>query len=216
MLQIRSSLPFSWRRLLINPASPGVRVKPKISTPNKSCLDISTLSSKRIYSTLILFRTQPVAAQKKWILDFPVLNNQSDQFDPWEHIYKTPFKIARETKFQSFQFKLLHRIIPCGKYLKNIRIRDSDTCDLCGGTDTLAHFFFDCPVSNQFWQSVCNWFHQQVDVRMYHISRHDFMFGVPRGHPQYLVVNFIVLFCKFHIYRQKLLHGGALDITMFL
>ncbi len=42
-------------------------------------------------------------------------------------IFKLPFHTVRDTKLQSFQFRLLHRIIPCNKWLNTIKIKNSYT-----------------------------------------------------------------------------------------
>lgn len=48
------------------------------------------------------------------------------------------------------------------------------------------------------------------------ISTRSFLFGIPVVRPQDKVVNFILLFVKFFIYRQKLFHQGHLPILQFL
>ncbi len=52
------------------------------------------------------------------------------------------FKTARETKIQTIQYRIIHRIIPCNEWLHNIKIRDINKCNVCPGIDTifqLAH-----------------------------------------------------------------------------
>ncbi len=56
----------------------------------------------------------------------------------------------RETKIQTFQYRILHRIIPCNKWLHNIKIKDSDSSDYYGGVDDILHFFKKCPKVNDF------------------------------------------------------------------
>ncbi len=38
-------------------------------------------------------------------------------------IFEQPFKCYRVTKIQSFQFRIIHRIIPCNQWLKNVMIK---------------------------------------------------------------------------------------------
>lgn len=71
VLQICSCLPFEWRRLLTNPATHDTLLRPHIQAKNNSLLDILKNPSKRLYSTLIFMKRQPVAAQRKWDIEFP-------------------------------------------------------------------------------------------------------------------------------------------------
>lgn len=54
------------------------------------------------------------------------------------------FKIVNETKLQSFQFKNIHNITPCRKYLRQTQLADDDLCSHCGTTNDIFHFFFNC------------------------------------------------------------------------
>lgn len=71
MLQIRSCLPFTWRRLLVGMANPDITIRPQIQSADGSRIDISNITSKKIYSHIILRKQQAISAQKKWHLEFP-------------------------------------------------------------------------------------------------------------------------------------------------
>lgn len=128
----------------------------------------------------------------------------------------TGFRSVRETKIQAFQFKVLHRWIPCNKYLKNIRVKEEDLCSYCGNVDTLSHFLFHCSYVQRFWLTLCNWTTQQIDMSLNNVSEQEYMLGMPKEIPRSRVINFILLSCKFCIYRQKLYHGARLELTSFL
>lgn len=142
ILQIRSCLPFAWRLLLQSPANQDTCSKPFIQTTDDSLLDILKATSRSLYSTLVLRKRQPVAAQRKWDAQFPVPPDLPSEIY-WESNNKASFKSVRETKIQAFQFRLLHKILPCNKYLKDIRVKSSDSCSFCDLQDTLVHFFSD-------------------------------------------------------------------------
>ena len=44
----------------------------------------------------------------------------------WEEIFKLPYKCCMETKLQTFQFKIIHRIITTNKRLCFMDIKESD------------------------------------------------------------------------------------------
>lgn len=214
-LQIRSSLPGHWRTLIQISAQSSITPRLQIRISNRAPVDINNISPRRLYGMLIVNKTQAVAAQAKWNLEFaPPQDVPQGKY--WEPIYRSPYCSLRETKLQSFQFKLLHRILPCKKYLMNIRIANSDLCDFCEVTDTLSHFFFYCQKVTVFWAALCNWFSQQTDLRLDQVTCQEFLFGLPKEAACSKITNVILLNAKFYIYRQKLYHMSLLDITAFL
>lgn len=137
LFQIRSALPFVWKRLLANVTQQPLTAKPRIKLGQDTELDVQEASSKRVYKALILTKIIPVPSQSKWGTSFPVPDERRQDY--WSRIYRIPYQSVRDTKLQAFQIKLLHRIIPCNKYLKTIRIRQDDLCPNCRDQDTLQH-----------------------------------------------------------------------------
>ena len=79
------------------------------------------------------------AGQLKWEAEFSV------NPDLFHIIYCIPFKVMRSTELQSFQYRVLNRIIFCNKWLHKMNIKDRPTCDFCTAEDNITHFFIDCP-----------------------------------------------------------------------
>ncbi len=71
-------------------------------------------------------------------------------------MFKLPFKTVRDTKLQTFQYRILH-IIPCNEWLFKIKIKNSNSCSFCNEIDTLPHFFVKCRKVNNFWKYWFNW-----------------------------------------------------------
>ncbi len=59
-------------------------------------------------------------------------------------MFKFPFKTVRDTKIQTFQYDIVHRVIPCNNWLCNIKVKDIKAGDYCGKIDDIAHFFKNC------------------------------------------------------------------------
>lgn len=59
------------------------------------------------------------------------------------------------------------------------------------------------------------WFDKETNSQL-NVSLHVFLFGLPDTFPKAKVINFILLFVKFFIYRQKLFHHGSMDLTHLL
>lgn len=127
----------------------------------------------------------------------------------------SPFHALRDTKLQTFHFKLTHRIIPCNRYLSNIHIRRNDVCSFCEASDTLQHFFFHCEATNTFWRNLTYWLSHNTNI-VVRMDIEELIFGIPQHAPDAKCINFILILAKNFIFRQKLFHQGQLDQTHFL
>lgn len=177
--------------------------------------DLSTMSSKAAYSSLILGKDIHTTAYKRWseAVDSPLMINNETE---WTNVCLNPFKTVRETKVQSLQYKIVNRILPCNSYLRQLRIKDSESCDECNDVDTIAHFLFLCPKVQTFWATICEWFENSVDIRMQNLSLKDFVFGIEPSSNRGKIINYILLQTKYFVHRQKLFHQGDLRLLHFL
>ncbi len=66
------------------------------------------------------------------------------------YLYKQ-FSITRETKLQTFQYKLLYMTHLCQKKLFDMKLVDNAMCLYCQQTDHITHFFLFCPKEKHFW-----------------------------------------------------------------
>ena len=108
-LQIRQSLPHKWRKLL--------QMQPQHSNlPNGILLfninsnqniDFLSLTSKDVY--WILFMQENKAVKPACINKWEEIFNYNDK--EWSDIFSMPFKACKETRLQTFQYKIIHRII---------------------------------------------------------------------------------------------------------
>lgn len=219
MLGLRLSIPLEWRRMLTNnyspPPDPASLTGIRVSLPNEQPSDVATMVPKRLYSALISSRKHCSTAFTRW----------SDHSDPslkisgheeWRDICLSVYRATRETKIQSLHFRVINRIVPCGKFLKQVRLVDSDLCALCDEQDSLTHFFYDCPYVGRFWASVCQWFDGVEDLHLGEISAKHFLLGLPPLTPNSRKINTILMSVKFFIYRQRLFHHGRLDLLHWL
>lgn len=150
-----------------------------------------------------IFWTSQTVQQRRYIWQF------------WEEIYTLPYHVARDTKLQAFQFKLIHCVLPCKKYLVNIHIKADATCSYCDSVDTLQHFFYTCQPVYALWNALSSWLTNYVDLHI-QLDARTLLFGIPRSTKQSLVINFVILSTKFYIYRQRLFHHNRLEIIQVL
>lgn len=212
-LQIRSSLPFQWKRLLTTSNPQPLRHKPYIVTNHQNCLDVADASSRKIYKALVLLKIPPIASQKKWNEIFPIAQDHWPEY--WRNIYIRAFWSVRDSKHQAFQYRVIHRIIPCNKYLSNLRLRQDYICPNCGDQDTLPHFFYHCPIVHSLWTKLANWLLQNANFDL-PLSSENVIFGIAMDSPSAKVSNSLFIYTKFFIYRQRLFHGSDLNLLHFL
>ncbi len=130
--------------------------------------------------------------------DFKIADSKS-----WPRIFKLPFNLIRETKIQTFPYKILHRVIPCNKWLYNIKIKTSETCDYCKGIDDIPHFFLYCPKVKMFWDLILNWLENvsNLELKNSPILEECLIFGFPESNKivkeKIYVINFCIIYIKY-------------------
>lgn len=213
ILQLRTAIPVIWKRKIVSSRAQELVVSPTFKKHDSTPLNILKHTSKQLYYDIIRHKKPAVSSQSKWNENFSVTIETQNEY--WAEIYKRPYMSGRDTKLQSFQFRICHRIIPCNKFLRNIRIRPDDNCSFCQEQDSIQHFLFLCPDTKAFWNTLCNWFATEVDIQI-DMSSRSFLFGISVDRPQDKMVNFLLLLVKFYIYRQKLFHQGKFCLLQFL
>ncbi len=63
----------------------------------------------------------------------------------------THLKFVEKQKLFSFQYKLMHRVIACNAWLKNITTKNTPTWQYCNEDDNIQHFVLFCSKTHDFW-----------------------------------------------------------------
>ena len=165
---------------------------------NKTLKPVGLISNKDIYSQII----EPIIVQPICIAKW---NNLLDsKIETWKNIFMLPFKTVRETKIQTFQYKILHQIYPCNVYVSKWNKEVSSTCCYCDEPDTLMHFFAECKGLASFWRSFTNWWNNNTEDKL-SLSTENIIFGkLDRDHHT-SALNFCLLLAKWYIGKQKYL-----------
>lgn len=124
--------------------------------------DILSLSARSTYSLILEETDHEPTAFRTWQRGVEEVEISSKE--GWGRACTEVYRLTRVTKLQSFQYKILHRTIPCNVYLKQIRIKDSDWCPFCDESDTITDFIFSCSNVQPFWEAICAWFRQADDL----------------------------------------------------
>ncbi len=128
------------------------------------------------------------------------------------------FVATEETKLQSLQYRIIHRIVPCNKWLYNIKIKENGTCDYCNETDDIQHFFIYCENIKVFWKCFINWWNRidLVDLNSFSEDIEEcIIFGFPYVHDIIKELNYCILIAKYYIYIQRLCNQNKIDFYIF-
>ena len=208
MLQLRQSMPLEWRRSIQNSVTSNKVTSPFVYDSGKLHL-LSKLTTKCVYEMFCHKKYITATCIHKW--------NEMHQRheEEWADIFTRTFKVVRETKLQSFQFKLIHRIITCHKKLYDMKIKASPQCSYCDEIDDTSHFFFHCPNVRNLWYL----FFQMWNGIEYHRVNfpnypdvYDILFGIKNMNDGHEVLIFCILHIKYYIYKQRLFHDNTLSI----
>lgn len=107
-------------------------------------LDILTAHPKIMYRSILSQTSTQSTAFKRWseAVRSPL---QITDIEDWRDTNLSVYRAVREMKLHSLHFKIMNRVVPCNKFLKQLRIKASDICDLCGHEDYMIRFFLESP-----------------------------------------------------------------------
>lgn len=198
---LKDAIPVEWRKtlktLVVSQDAVSARELPHITIKANVDIPLTIITNKDIYWMLTNTKVIEPNCKLTWNLAFDVKNL-------WSTIFKLPFKTVRETKIQSFQYKIINRIFPCNYYVSKFKKDISDKCEVCNDyVDTLEHYFFYCNSVKIFWNSFSRWFTCLTNENI-NIEVKDVIFGFLENTTFNHVLNFCIYYAKWHLYRQKL------------
>ena len=165
---------------------------------NNNAKFFKDISTKQIYQTLISKLSSPPTAIDKWVEIFPFMETIE-----WDKIFQLPYVITRESFLQTFQYKILNRIINCNHKLHIWGIRDNNKCEYCEHIDTLEHHFFWCKRTQEFWNQIRTWASDNLDTSM-KLTICEVIFGINiQGNKSIDTINFLILIGKRFINKSR-------------
>ena len=191
---ILQSVPYKWKLILNNSTKYYIKTI-KCKEPDISKI-ISNLTTREIRNSFNLKQCTIPASQLYYerLLQLPNDTN-------WKNIWYLPFKVTVEEKVRYFQFKLLHRILPCNCFLKMINIIDDDKCHLCQQKETLDHMFWNCQIVKAFWAYVEIWINDTLKTSI-KLDNCDVFLGFT-NHSRYIVINYILYCAKLYLFNNR-------------
>ena len=146
-------------------------------------------TTREIYTILLGKKSKRPTSEIKWTETELLQIGDND----WPHIYHSAFKLTTDTKVQTFQFKITHRILACKSNLV-----------LC--EETL-----------EFWNQIRRWW-KSVSGTNFTVGIYDLIFGLPNDGKDKIInqFNFLLLLSRYYIYRNKQAETAKLHVYELL
>ena len=208
VLQIRQSLPYIWRTILtLN--QPFKIYNNIIFFDNKEVRLLNKSDAKKIYHFFSSKTNIKPTCILKWQSIYPNIQDTE-----WTNIFRNSFITSRETSIQSFQYKILHRIVACRKKLHEMKLVDNPICEVCPEVDHLQHFFFHCSYVYTFWTMLFSWFNATLNYD-FTIDEKDILFGFYGIGDSIFVTHYVILNAKQYIYENRIYNNHNLSVESF-
>ncbi len=195
---LKDAIPREWRDTLRR--SKPLELSHCISDPmvvslGKITKPAQKMKSKTIYTLLTSFNNVEPKCKNRWE---NIYVNVS--FD-WNFCF-AKIMLINDTKLQSFQFKIVHRIFACNRYIAKGNINISENCENCNVIDTIEHYFCHCNLVKNFWVQLNEWLKNNLKV-VNTLSVIEIIFGSSIDVYNF-EVNLMILTAKWFIHQAKL------------
>ena len=108
-----------------------------------------------------------------------------------------------ENKLRSFQFKIIHNIIPTNLSLYKMNIKETLQCEHClFQNETLVHMFLECSLMESFWKDVITWWNIKRSDNI-NPSYTEILYGYKPESKSFYALNHNLLIAKSHIVRTR-------------
>ena len=107
---------------------------------------------------------------------------------------------------QSFQYKILNRILNCRERLYRWKITDTNICLYCETADTLENHLFLCKENQIVWNKLEKWIADNLETK-FKLTECEVIFGIPLYNDQHIFLfNFLIIITKWFINKKKSLN----------
>ena len=162
---------------------------------NGGVFDIAKKKSKDYYPFLIKKKACLPNYAQKLKLDFNLSN------DDLRKAFLLPHSIAFEPYVKAFQFKILNSILFTNSKLFKIGYRTDNLCSFCKReSETIRHFFWDCPYSNSFWKCVESYY-SGLRKQLLHLTLKEIWIGFLTS--ECPLLSYLILIGKIYLWSCR-------------
>ena len=122
-----------------------------------------------------------------------------------------------DTSLRWFQYKVMYRLLPTGRFLFIRHMADSSNCSFCNiSEETLIHLLWECPHVRGFWSDVQTW----ININFSHcfslvLSKELVIFGLKPNTYTDRIIDLFILMAKYYVFVSKL-QGNRPHLNGFL
>ena len=207
---IRSAIPIEWIKRIETMYHSTKNEKYEFSVkPGYSVrsINLCNCKSSTFYNIMIDTYGESPVAVKRW--------NELYYDIDWERSFTLAFRLLRDTKIQTLQYKILMRIFPCNSKLFRWKIVYSPRCNFCYEIDSIEHYLYECNLVRKFWSAFEKWWKHISDCYI-HLATKDILFGIHLDDSKMLrALNYSILIAKRYIYVEKY-KSNSLFFLVFL
>lgn len=174
---------------------------------------ITVKSTKSFYMNLIENKNLMRKNYQKWRdkLGADVVLTYEQYMD----CFKNLFKLSVLPKYQSFQYRFLHRAIFLNKQLKIWKLSDTDRCTLCEDNyETIDHFFYECVEIKRFWTAFTSWFECLTDTEI-NLTHSNIMFNNVETDRHETSLNMFIMIPKQFLFSERCIGKTEMNIYNF-
>ena len=136
-------------------------------------------------------KVEPPSSLNIWHDLLPFLESSN-----WDEIFERISLITKEPALQTFQYKVINRIVNCRYNLYKWKIIDSPLCTYCSTVDTIEHHLFSCRSTLKFWHEVTKWTKKNLEVTL-NFTICEILFGIPfHGDINLFIINSLIMHGK--------------------
>jgi len=95
-----------------------------------------------------------------------------------------------------------------------MRLVDTPICLACPEINNLQHFFYECDYVRCFWENLFYWLNDRMKVNL-NINAKYILFGIQEENDITFVSNFVILYAKQFIYRNRVNNIHSLSLVSF-
>ena len=131
-----------------------------------------------------------------------------------QNIYLLPFTTIKDIKLITFQYKVIHNILPNRVSLFRASITNNDTCPLCNAEkQTSNHMLYSSPETTTFWGKFTDWWYQKFKQNLI-LNECIILYGWHQKSLNERVLGYALL-AKYHIFCTSV-RNNKLDFDSFL
>jgi len=193
-----SAIPKSWKRLIYRAEDQDMDIEDyKLIDRMRD----SSAPTKLIYNSLISKKLKnPQSTLEKWRTDLNINTANEQVLRP----HAVQRKLIMNNVIKSFNYKFLMRIVPTGRRLYLLGIKDTENCNICHIPESILHLYWLCPSTRRLWERLKVLIEEKFRV-LFPITKEKCLLGIGQWITQSKKeeIQMLCIWTKYYIHLNK-------------